>query len=110
MLKWTGTIKGCPGQRCAPWAAVLNSRPALESLIEALPTWVRVERPGPITRVPLRLEERLGRAVLEELVAAYRAGDSTRTLALRHGVGITAINRLLRRQGVTVRARGGRHR
>lgn len=83
-----------------------NSLPALESLLQALPNWARVERPGPLERVPQRLEERLGAERVVAMTAAYRAGASTRELAERFEVGLSTVTRLLRRQGVEIRPRG----
>ena len=45
---------------------------------------------------------------VDEIAAAYRAGDSTSALADRYGVSRKAIRRRLVAAGVSIRARGGR--
>lgn len=42
----------------------------------------------------------------EQVVEAYRSGDSIRTIAQRHGRSYGAIHYLLQAQGVPMRARG----
>ena len=67
---------------------------------------MHVERPEPIKRVPMKLEERLGADVVAELISAYRAGASTRAIASRYDLSISSVMRLLRRHREEVRPRG----
>lgn len=71
-----------------------------------LPRWVRQDQPRVSAARQLTLEARLGPERLEQLVAAYRSGASTRELARRFGAGATAVKNVLRRSGVSLRPRG----
>ncbi len=55
---------------------------------------------------PHKLRTRLGEDALEQIVAEYLAGDSTRTLATRHGISKTAVLRAIRKAGHQPRPRG----
>jgi transposase-like protein len=57
--------------------------------------------------MPILVERRLGPDLVAQLVDAYRAGASTRDLAMRHGVAKSSVNQVLRRQGIKLRPRGG---
>jgi len=81
----------------------------LEALLSQLGTWVRVDRLPFVVRRQVRVEERLGPEQVADLIGRYRGGVSTPELALRFGIGTTAVKSLLRRQGVVLRARGFYH-
>ena len=49
------------------------------------------------------VERRLGAEKIAQIVAEYEAGESTRALETKYGVGKTAIVSLLRKQNVTIR-------
>jgi len=83
-----------------------NPPAALQSLLAKLPNWERIDRPYPKECSPHKVSDRLGDD-LQELIAAYQAGASTRVLALNYGIGKTSVLRLLRRTGVPLRPRGG---
>ena len=50
----------------------------LKPVMERLRSWPCIDRPHPVERVPITIEQRLGRAAIDALVTAYRTGASTR--------------------------------
>ena len=86
-----------------------NPLKPLRTVIELLATWPRCDRSLAAARVPILLERRLGHAAVDQLIAAYRSGTSTRELASRYGVAKSSVIRVLRRQGVQLRPQGGRN-
>jgi hypothetical protein len=81
---------------------------AWRTVIELLATWPRCDRSLAAARVPILLERRLGHAAVDQLIAAYRSGTSTRELASRYGVAKSSVIRVLRRHGMQLRPQGGR--
>ena len=79
--------------------AVRYSNPPvrLEALLSRLPTWVRVNRPTHTDHVPVLHEQRLGRTVIDELIADYQTGATKHELAKRYKIGRTNVYDLLRR-------------
>ena len=78
----------------------VRSIPALPS---RLSTWLRVDRQVLTERVPVLLEQRLGRAAIEELIKAYQAGATRHELAKRYRIGRTSVYDLLRRYKIESR-------
>jgi hypothetical protein len=56
--------------------------------------------------VPTQKQRRLERAVQEELVARYQAGDLMNELAVRYGIHRRTVSAILKRHGVPTRATG----
>jgi len=83
-----------------------NPPARLEALLSNLPMWRRVDRSPAATRGQVPVEKTLGPDGVADLITRYRAGASTRELARRFGIGTTSVKNLLRRRGVSLRARG----
>ena len=54
-------------------------------------------------RPPQRITRRLGDGVVEQILADYRSGLPSTTLARRHGIATPTVIAMLRRHGVVVR-------
>ena len=65
-------------------AATRNRRPETESA----------------TMAPRSLRERLSEDVIQAMACAYRAGATTRDLAVAHDLSLSSVKRLLRAAGV----------
>lgn len=61
------------------------------------------EAPQPSSIQPQRLSRRLSKDQVADVVDRYRAGESARSIATELGVAPSALVRLLRENGVTVR-------
>jgi hypothetical protein len=61
---------------------------------------------APLPDRPVTARERLGPAVVVQLVAEYRGGDSTKTLAKRYGLGQGTVVQLLHQEGAVMRNQG----
>ena len=58
----------------------------------------------PTSRQSASLEERLGSAEVEAVIAAFRSGTTKPELAERYGTSVSSISRLLRKRGVRLYA------
>ena len=87
--------------------AVRYSNPPvqLETLLYQLPNWVRSNRAAHAAHVPVLLEQRLGRAAVDDLIAAYRAGATKHEPAKRYKIGRTSVHDLLRRYKIESRSK-----
>lgn len=75
----------------------------LETLLRHLSAWVRVDRSVQADRVPVLLEQRLGRAAIEELITSYQGGATKHELVKRYKIGRTSVCDLLRRYKIESR-------
>ena len=73
----------------------------LESLVEAARNGRA--RAGQNDSLPYRLKQRLGEAVVTEIVEAYERGVGAESLARQHKISKSALLELLRDQGVSIR-------
>ena len=71
-----------------------------------LPTWRRLDRLPACSEGQVPVERTLGPEGINDLIAQYQAGTSTRELARRFDIAKTSVINVLRRRGVAIRPRG----
>lgn len=59
-----------------------------------------VRAPGPTTKRPWNLRDRLDEREIAELITGYRKGATAASLATTHGVSLSSVKRLLHTAGV----------
>ncbi|GAA4366370.1 helix-turn-helix domain-containing protein [Agromyces bauzanensis] len=75
----------------------------LRELASGVPA--EAEPPKGSSYQPHALSKRLGPQKVEQIVQAYQAGESARSIATKHGVAVSAVVNLLRKNQVVVTKR-----